>query len=128
MHAMARLIDDVTAAQGWKPADVARRTGLSTSRISQFRTKPIKGVPDRETIIRLARGLGVPPWAVMDAILESLGLPTRPTYIGIEEAVAADVSLDSAGKRAVLAFVEHVRREPGSYLNRVHGRRLVEDG
>ena len=128
MHALGRLIAYVMATQNWNQAEVARRAGLSRSRVSQIINEPIRSTPDRETVINLARGLGVPPWVVMDAVLEALALPTRPTHIDIEQAVAADLSLDAASKRAVLAFVEHMRSElPKPDMARVQGIRLAED-
>lgn len=109
MHALARLIDASMAANGLKQADVARRTGISTSRISGMTNHELKDLPGKETIYSLARGLGVPPWVVMEACLESLGLPTKPGYVTIDDAVAADPTLDMASKRAILAFVTHLR-------------------
>lgn len=128
MHALARLIEDVRAAQGWNQSEVGRRSGLSRSRVAQLINDPVKAVPSRDTIMSLARGLGVPPWVVVDAVLESAGLPTRPTHIGIEEAIAADTSLSASDKRAVLAFVEHMRGQPAFDLNRVDGLRIAETG
>jgi transcriptional regulator with XRE-family HTH domain len=127
MHALGRLIADVMASQEWNQSEVGRRAGLSRSRISQLMGEPVKAVPTRATIISLARGLGLPPWVVMDAILESLGLPTRPTYVSVEEAVAADSSLDAKSKRAALAFVDHLRTAPRPDLANVQGIRLAED-
>jgi transcriptional regulator with XRE-family HTH domain len=124
MHALARLIEDVIATHGWNQAELGRRAGLSRSRITQLISEPIKAVPGRDTIIKLARGLGVPPWVVMDAVLDSAGLPTRPTHVTVEEAVAADISLNAAGKEAVLAVVHHMREQaakPQPDYSRVQG-------
>lgn len=127
MHMLARLIEDVRAAQGWNQSEVARRAGLSRSRVAQLINEPVKAVPNRDTIESLARALGVPPWVVMDAVLEAVGLPTRPTRIGIEEAVRADSDLSSEAKRAVLTFVDHMRGVPDAPdLSRVQGLRLAE--
>ncbi len=112
MHALARLITDVMATHEWNQADVGRRAGITRQRIGQLINEPVKAVPDRETIAKLARGLSVPPWVVMDAYLETLGLPTRPTHVTVEESVNADVSLSVAGKAAVLAVVTHMRHQP----------------
>lgn len=114
MHALARLIEDVRAAHGWNQAEVGRRAGLSRSRVAQLINDPVRAVPTRDTIVSLARGLGVPPWVVMDAVLESVGLPTRPTHMSIADAVAADPDLSTGDKRAVLAFVQHVRTHPAA--------------
>lgn len=109
MHALGRLIEDVRAARGWNQAEVGRRVGLSRGRVGQLINDPVKAVPTRDTIVSLARGLEVPAWVVLDAYLESLGLPTRPTHISIAEAVSADTSLSAGDKRAVLAFLDHLR-------------------
>lgn len=120
VHALGRLITDVMAAHDWNQAEVGRRCGVTRSRVGQLIAEPLKAVPTKKTITNLARGLEVPGWVVMDAILESMGLPTRPTHIGIEEAVAADVDLDSSGKRALLGVLNHVR------LESTQGWRLAE--
>ncbi len=125
MHALARLIEDVRATQGWNQSELGRRAGLSRSRIAQLINEPVKAVPGRETIVQLARGLGVPTWVVMDAYLESLGLPTRPTHMSVEDAVGADPSLSVEGKETVLALVRHLRAPD---FTRVQGVRFAEDG
>ncbi len=129
MHALARLIEDVRATQGWNQSELGRRAGLSRARIGQLINDPVKAVPSRDTVIQLARGLGLPPWVVMDAYLESLGLPTRPTHITVEDAVRADPSISVEGKEAVLALARHLRRDsvPMPDFSRVQGLRLTED-
>lgn len=129
MHALARLIEDVRTANGWNQAEVGRRAGLSRSRVAQLINDPVRAVPTRDTIVSLARGLGVPPWVVMDAVLESVGLPTRPTHLSIAEAVAADTELSAGDKRAVLGFVEHVRTHPAGeqpHEGRTQGLHVAE--
>lgn len=136
MHALARLIEDVLATQGWNQAELGRRAGIPRSRITQLIKDPVKAVPGKATIIRLARGLGVPPWVVMDAVLEAAGLPTRPSYVTVEEAIAADTTLSASDKRAAVGFVEHLRNRPvlprpahdeGPDLAKVQGLRLAEE-
>jgi transcriptional regulator with XRE-family HTH domain len=118
MHAVARLVNDVATANGWNQAEVARRIHVSSSRMSQLLGKPILRLPNERTIESLSRGLGVPTWVVLDAYLESMGLPRRPNSVTIEDAVAADAHLSAADKRAILGFVTMQRqREPASVLD-----------
>lgn len=128
MHALGRLIADVMATQGWNQSEVGRRAGMSRSRISQLINEPVKAVPAKDTIVNLARGLGIPPWVVMDAVLESLGLPTRPTHMDVDEAIRADTELDASSKRAATAFIDHLRRQAERPdMTKVKGLRLAED-
>lgn len=60
---------------------IARRSGLSRSRVQQLATQPIKTMPDKDTVFGLARGLRVPPSVIVDRLLETLELP-RPYATG----------------------------------------------
>jgi len=53
--------------------DIARRSGLSRQRISQFMNDPVKTMPANETLEALAKGLRVSYDLVLQRFLEAAG-------------------------------------------------------
>lgn len=47
-------------ARGWKQADLARASGVADSTVSHWLKRKIKGKPDLDTGLKLARAFGVP--------------------------------------------------------------------
>lgn len=70
-EAQNRFLDEtgVPLTQG----DIARRSGISRQRISQYATEPIKAVPSNDTVEALARGLRVSYDLVLQRFLEAAG-------------------------------------------------------
>lgn len=116
MHALARLIEDVIAANpGMSQSDIARASGGAFNRqsVSNMVKQPVKRMPSVETIVGLSRALRVPEWVVVDAYLESLQLSRRPNRLNIDEAIDADAGLSVEDKNALHAFVAHLRASKG---------------
>lgn len=83
VHALAQLIQDVQDQSDPRLSlnQIAKRAGLSSSRVHQMASQPMKAMPDPDTLQRLADALRVPLRLVVDAALTSLGLPsTQPSY------------------------------------------------
>ena len=64
-------------------ADIGRRSGerpLTRNRVQQMASQPIKRMPEPETLVGLAKGLGVPLSVVTERAMRSAGyvVPDRP--------------------------------------------------
>lgn len=84
VHALAQLIQDVQERSDppLSLGEIARRSGLSRSRVQQMTRNEMKAMPDPETLRALADGLRVPLRIVVDASLSSLGLPSGQPATG----------------------------------------------
>ena len=118
MHALAQLIEDTKQANGWSNGDVARRSDLTRTHIQQLVAEPVKRMSTLRVVKGLATGLGVPAWVVVDAMLDSLGYPHRPSRVSVEEAIDADPELSTDQKRALRGFLQHLN-EGGSSVREV---------
>lgn len=77
---VAALIEDAQATflrrhgVELKQADIARKSGLSSQRVSQLLTEPIRQVPPRKTIEAVASAIGVSYDEALRAFLEAANL------------------------------------------------------
>lgn len=88
VHALAQLIEDIQDMSDPRLSLnlIAKRSGLSSSRIHQLVRQDMKTMPDPDTLRALARALRLPLRVVVDAALTSLGLPApEPPAIGTIE-------------------------------------------
>lgn len=109
MHALAQLIEDTKAANGWSNGYIADHSGgrVTRNRVQQL-IHEVKRLPTLRVIEGLSHALGVPAWVVVDAALESMGYPHRSSRVGVEEAIAADPNLSAEQKRALRGFLRHL--------------------
>lgn len=77
--ALSRLIERVMADTGRSQSDIARRAGLSPQAVSGYlRDIPLSRL-EQDTIVKLAKGLGVEPWTVIRAVSEDMGFSDADT-------------------------------------------------
>lgn len=113
-HALAALIDDVRAANGWSDPDVVTRAAskghkLSKSNISRIRNNPVVTL-NIETVSALADGLGVPKAMVANAALASMGIVTYSSAdLTAEEAIRRDPTLSERDKKMLLTVLLGLR-------------------
>lgn len=113
-HALAALIDEVRAANGWSDPDVVARAArkghkLSKSNISRIRNNPVVTL-NVETVSALADGLGVSKAMVANAALASMGIVTyNSADLMAEEAIKRDPTLGDRDKKMLLAVLAGLR-------------------
>jgi transcriptional regulator with XRE-family HTH domain len=95
MHAYNRFIQEQLDARGWTAAELSRRSGISEATLSRIIKDPderLAGMPDEETIGKLARGFGIKPGVIVaHAATARYGVPVGEP---VEIANAAGVSDD----------------------------------
>ena len=122
---LAVLIEDRMAVKGWSVVDLVRETGLDTGALAALLgPKELPGMPDGETVRRLAEGLGVPPLRVVLGAAEACGLATTP--LGDRERAlraASDEDLMRELRRRLVAGRNSadVRRRRMSHLALIRG-------
>ena len=75
MHEYRRFVQEHLDANGWRAADLVRKSGLSKQVVSYILRddrEHLGQMPDPATIEKLARGFGVPPETVRTAAARSL--------------------------------------------------------
>ncbi len=75
-NALQRLIADRREEKGWSYADLARRGGMSKATVYKLASKSLDGLPRRNTIEALAKGLGLPERVVRDAAVQAARMGT----------------------------------------------------
>lgn len=131
-HALAALIDDIRAANGWSDPDVVARAAskghkLSKSNISRIRNTPVVTL-NVETVSALADGLGVSKAMVAQAALASMGIVTyNSADLTTEEAIRRDPTLGEREKQMLLVVLGGLRQSPDAKERAlrnelVHGR------
>lgn len=109
-HALATLIDQVRAVNGWSDTDVverARKRGhqLSKSNVSRVRMEDVQSIKG-DLIRALADGLGISPNQVAAAALASMGLPLYDVAgWDTEQAIRRDPALSERSRRVLLALL-----------------------
>lgn len=95
MHAYSRFIQEQLDARGWTAAELSRQSGISEATLSRIIKDPderLAGMPDEETIGKLARGFGIKPGVIVaHAATARYGVPVGEP---VEIANAAGVSND----------------------------------
>lgn len=75
MHPYRKFIHSEMDARGWKPADLARRSGLSRQTLSKILNDDrarLGQMPDDSTIDKLAAAFGIPAERVRKVAAQSL--------------------------------------------------------
>lgn len=122
---LAVLIEDRMAVRGWSVSDLVRETGLDASVLAGLLgPEELAGMPDGETVTRLAHGLGVTPLRVVLGAAEACGLATSP--LGDRERAlraASDEDLMRELRRRLVAGRNSadVRRRRMSHLALIQG-------
>lgn len=62
--AFGQTLQTLMKQNGWSPADLAKRTGLSTATITRYLRG---GKPSADSLLRLSRTLGIDPWTLYGA-------------------------------------------------------------
>src|SRR4051794_15104260 len=111
VHALGRLIADCKAVNRWSNGDIARQSDnrITRTRVQQLAKDPILAMPSLRVIEGLALGLRVPGWVVVGVVLESMGYPTRPSQVSVDEAIEADTSLSESDRAALRGYVAGLR-------------------
>lgn len=113
-HALATLIDQVRAVNGWSDTDVverARKRGhqLSKSNVSRVRLDDVQSIKG-DLIRALADGLGISPNQVAAAALASMGLPLYDVAgWDTEQAIRRDPALSERSRRVLLALLHELQ-------------------
>lgn len=124
MHPLGRLITErmELPQHRWSLADVVTRMNkaghynIGKSRLGQIRSQPVESIK-RDVIFALADGLGVTALTVANAVLESMGIETRPVEVTDSAAtILTDPSLGDADRRQLLALLREIRTKPASVL------------
>lgn len=78
VHPLAELIEDVLKMSDppLSQRQLAKRSGISPSRVRELLNNEMKNMPDPDTLRGLSRGLRVPLRIVVEKALDSLGLPS----------------------------------------------------
>lgn len=111
MPALARLIAEVRESSGDSYADIADRGGMPRSTVHKLATAELTGLPKRETLERLARGLNVPVEIVTQAAHTSTGyhVYAEATPDATTQVLIANISrLDPDQRAAVAALVQRL--------------------
>ena len=77
MHALGSFITDQLHQRGWRPADLARASGLSRQTISNLLRPDADSLGrmlEHRTITALAEGLDVPEGVIVTKAAESMGI------------------------------------------------------
>lgn len=119
-HALATLIEEVKAEQGWSDRDLAQRARIagypmSHQRINQIYTdNPIKTIVPNN-LRALAAALELPLPRIVQAAITAAGLPPigPPADWSPETAVKLDPELSSQAKRMLLGLIDSARTETG---------------
>lgn len=107
MHAFRRLIQARMDERGYKPADVARLSGLSRQTLHSILTDSrdtIKEMPSRKTVQVLAEALRMPADQLLVAAAEAYGVPVAapvmvPTVTDVSDSELARELLHRAVAR-----------------------------
>lgn len=107
MHAFRRLIQARMDERGYKPADVARLSGLSRQTLHSILTDSrdtIKEMPSRKTVQVLAEALRMPADQLLVAAAEAYGVPVAapvlvPTVTDVSDSELARELLRRAAGR-----------------------------
>lgn len=98
-------------------AELGRRSGLSRATVHTVATQPRLGMPRRETIDGLAKGLQVTPAQLRAKAFETAGLPYTEREVEIDAErttlMASIESLTDDDVREILAIVEAKQRNRG---------------
>jgi hypothetical protein len=111
VHALGQLIADCKAVNRWSNGDIARQSDgrVTRTRVQQLEKDPIKAMPTLQVVEGLALGLRVPGWVVVATILETMGYPSRPSRVSIEEAIDSDPSLSDADRGSLRGYLAGLR-------------------
>lgn len=111
MHALGQLIEDCKAVNRWSNGDIARQSKdrITRTRVQQLAKDPIKAMPTLRVVEGLALGLRVPGWVIVGAVLESMGYPTRPGRVSVDEAINSDPGLSESQRTALRAYLSGLR-------------------
>jgi hypothetical protein len=133
MHALARLVEQVRAREGWSDAEMVRRANraghdVSTSRWSQM----MKGMTFFGTshVEMLVDALGEPPDVIVPALLATIGypMPKPPPRFTVESAIRLDEHLSTADRANLLSLYRSmVRQQKLRALREVDVRAEGED-
>lgn len=113
-HALGRLIDEAADSQGLTMREVARRSTLagypmSPQNLSRIRRDPVVSIAVG-MVRAIAAGLAVPAESVVAAAAASMGVVAAKATP--ESAIAADPSLTTAQRRALLGTLVAFREAP----------------
>jgi|GEM_PF-5545197 len=89
MHEYRRLVQETMDLKGLRPAEVARRAGLSRQTLSKILNDDrelLTQRPDLETAKALASGLELRVDVVLAAVTQSMGLPVQVSVAGLQQA------------------------------------------
>ena len=74
---LAVLIENRLAKKGWSVTDLVRETGLTAGTVAELLgPRELPGMPDGDTVERLATALGIPPRRVVLRAVEACGMAT----------------------------------------------------
>lgn len=143
MHALRAFIEDQMQRNQWTQADLSRQSGLSRQHLSKMLAdsrEQLPQLPDRSTLLALAKGLHVAPSVVVLRAAMACGIPVEVTEVEVPSASALttdqllaevrrriEVGSDersAPNKEAGQAGVPHEQNELGH--RRVVKRRLSE--
>lgn len=107
-NALQRLILDRKAEKGWAYADIARRGGMSRATVYKLATTPTEGLPRRDTLTKLAKGLGLPQRVVREAAVRAARMTTYSEDMSEWEQVIIGHSreLTEEQRRQIMSLVE----------------------
>jgi len=138
--ALSRLVRDRLTVTGLSYQAAAERGGLPKATIANLATKPVRNVPQPETMARLAYALGIPLQEVHAAVARGVGLELEVTttvkqrrYTTLELETAGRVGVDPETVRAVTTTMRLLRnrhrisRERAIFLGRRFRQRLRTD-
>jgi transcriptional regulator with XRE-family HTH domain len=102
---LAVLIENRLAKKGWSVTDLVRETGLTAGTVAELLgPRELPGMPDGDTVERLATALGIPPRRVVLRAVEACGMAT--SWAGDREhglRTASDEELMRELRRRLLA-------------------------
>lgn len=113
MHALRRYVQGSLDARGWKPADLARASGMSPQLVSQLLNDErdrLSSIPKEPTIAGIAKAFGVSESVVIGHVFEALGYDLNVVRTEIDLSSLNDAQLlDELATRLV------ARRKPPDF-------------
>lgn len=96
MHALRQYVQGEMDRRGWKPVDLAKRSGVSKQVLSNLLNDDrdeLRMLPSRETVDGLAVALSVDRDVLLGVIGEAMGIPVGRTVVVYDASRVSDEDL-----------------------------------